>query len=320
MKHINLTVILGASLLVTACGGGGEDIVRPDDPQQNALPSTSAHGMGYVKNPNGVRVPVRTSTKAQSSTPLPTSVDLTAWAVPVGNQGSVGSCVSWTIAYEMLGWYANFQHAPAAAPTPKSFAPMYMHSQIHLGGVNSDGGTWPQLGFDLLVNQGNDSRLHYTHGDYDWATKPTTDERTNAANFKITGYTQIYDGLGSAGDVLSNAIKQALANNQPVLLAINVRNGFDNMPATGADTDTTSSIRGSHAVTALGYDSEGVIIQNHWGTGWGNKGFGKLAWNVIAVDVLEADIFNGPAVIPKPTVRQKFARVVSPLTNLVMNK
>lgn len=43
---------------------------------------------------------------------------------------------------------------------------------------------------------------------------------------------------------------------------------------------------------ALGYDSEGLLVENSWGTEWGNKGFGKLSWSVVAKDVIGADVVH----------------------------
>jgi len=77
-----------------------------------------------------------------------------------------------------------------------------------------------------------------------------------------------------------------------------VRPGFDNMgsSASSVDTDYTGSIRGYHEILAIGYDPIGLVIQNSWGTGWGAAGFGKLSWNVVQHDVLEADYADGLAV------------------------
>ena len=37
---------------------------------------------------------------------------------------------------------------------------------------------------------------------------------------------------------------------------------------------------GGHAVVICGYDQTGVYIQNHWGIGWGAKGFAILPWDL----------------------------------------
>src|SRR4051812_3161418 len=57
---------------------------------------------------------------------LPASVALPADAVPVGNQGPVGSCVAWSEAYTILGWYSKHQKHVGAP-----FAPMYVYSQVN---------------------------------------------------------------------------------------------------------------------------------------------------------------------------------------------
>lgn len=69
----------------------------------NAAPfatKASQHGLGAL--PSKQTVTVRPMASGASA--LPSAVDLTAWASPVGDQGAVSSCVSWAIAHGMPGW------------------------------------------------------------------------------------------------------------------------------------------------------------------------------------------------------------------------
>jgi hypothetical protein len=223
---------------------------------------------------------------------LPASVDLKPWAVTPGNQGQVSSCVTWAINYGMLGWYSRYNGIVG-----QPFAPMYTYSQIN-GGV--DAGSYPTSALEVAKTQGSDTRAHYSHNDYDWRTKPNASEKANAAKFKIKGYTTLFAGSGQAGS--ATLIKQALATKHPVAIEMAVRRGFDYLGANpnAVDDDITSTIRGYHEVLAVGYDAAGLIIENSWGTGWGNGGFGRLSWRVVTKDVWEADTIEG-FVTPPPT-------------------
>ncbi len=78
-------------------------------------------------------------------------------------------------------------------------------------------------------------------------------------------------------------IKLALASSTPVVIGFYVRRGFGELtPTNQVDYDINTPLDGGHAVVALGYDKEGLIVENSWGTYWGNKGFGKLSWAVVA--------------------------------------
>jgi hypothetical protein len=234
---------------------------------------------------------------------LPTSVNLRTWAMPVGNQGMVGSCVTWAIDYGMLGWYSK-KSGRVGAP----FAPMYTYSQINGGG---DNGSWPTDALAVARNQGSDTRAHYGHSDYDWLDQPTQAEKDYAAHYKISAYHTLFMGAGQSAS--ANAIKTALATQHPVAITIPVRPGFDNLGSSAAavDDDVTGSIRGYHEVLAVGYDAGGIIIQNSWGTGWANDGFGRLSWRVVARDVSEADYIDGFAAdAGPPLVKSVTAAVV----------
>jgi hypothetical protein len=217
----------------------------------------------------------------------PLSFSLKSFAVPVGNQGWVGSCVAWAVDYGMLGWYAK-KAGRLGAP----FQPMFVYAQINGG---QDGGAWPLDAFSVLQSEGSDTQAHYSHDNFDWWDQPDQSEIDNAAHYKISNYHTLFSGPNQAGNI--NAIKSTIAASHPVALEIPVRPGFDNMgnSATSVDTDYTGSIRGYHEILGIGYDAAGLVIQNSWGTGWGAAGFGKLSWTVVQKDVLEADYADGLA-------------------------
>jgi hypothetical protein len=223
---------------------------------------------------------------------LPTTVNLRQWAVAPGNQGSLNSCVPWTIDYAMLGWYSRFS-GRAGQP----FAPMYTYSQIHLAG---DGGSYPTDALKLAVAQGVDTRADYKQGDFNYKTPPTPAERTNATRFRIKGFTTLFQGANQSGAV--GAIKQALATSHPVAIEVAVRKGFENIGAapTAVDDDITSKLLGYHEVLAVGYDAAGLIVESSWGATWAGDGFGRISWRVVQHDLWEADTIDGFA--PAPTV------------------
>ena len=267
--------------------------------------SASQHGMGAL--PPKQTVAVRPM--APGAAALPQSVDLTPWAAPIGNQGAVGSCVAWTIAHGMLGWYMN------RAGTPQSFAPMYMYSQINAwGAYGQDGGAYATDAMKVVLSQGNDVRSNYWQGDYDWVTQPTDAERTSAKRFKYENlkHSVLFARQPGIGGTLDNvnAIKQALANGQPVAIALPVRDGFERMSYQyPVDNDTTSPWRGLHEVLALGYNDQGLLIQNSWGTGWGLAGYGRLSWNKVQQDVYEAVVADSGNALPVCSIGVNARRV-----------
>ncbi|REI39135.1 peptidase C1, partial [Xanthomonas oryzae pv. oryzae] len=79
----------------------------------------------------------------------------------------------------------------------------------------------------------------------------------------------------NGGRALIEQIKLALASSTPVLIGFYTRRGFDELsPTNQVDYDINTPKLGGHGVVALGYDKEGLIVENSWGTYWGNKGFG----------------------------------------------
>jgi hypothetical protein len=234
---------------------------------------------------------------------LPTSVDLSQYDMPVGDQGSVDdSCVSWAIDYAMFGWYANEMGESTA------FAPMYSYSQLHADNSAGGGGTSGQSVLLEAESQGVDTQSDYTQGNYNFTTAPTSSEIANAAHYKAVGYTNMYNNNVGPGTAAVNPIETELASGNPIALTIANSNAFGMLTSTNYNLDASQvswgTYTGLHEVLAVGYDSTGVTIQNSWGTSWGHNGYAHLNWDFIETYSLTADTITGLTITgaPAPTL------------------
>ncbi len=205
---------------------------------------------------------------------LPASVDLSQYNPPVGNQNPLNSCVSWAVGYYLRGWYAKRDgYYPAGgANGAGSYAPMYLYSQLVHG---QNVGTYIHDNFNIMQQQGIDTRADYTQGDYDYTDLPTQAETANAVHIKIASYNEV-DGVNQQSN-----IESILAGGNPVVIALPIYPEFDHAtasnPLVGLPQPGETS-RGGHVVFATKYDANGLWIENSWGTGWGLNGWGELSW------------------------------------------
>ena len=227
------------------------------------------------------------------SSNLPLSVDWSKYAVSPGNQGPVNSCVSWTIGYSMLGWYAKQEGASS------KFAPMYTYSQTHEKG--QDSGTLSQRVYQVLMQQGTVTQEQYPEGSYNWRATPSEAEVSKAAANRITAPHYIYSlyNGGTPGMAAKQALMQVLASGHPVALGIDLYLPFNLLNSANpvlhdSSINVNDQSLGNHAVLAVGYNATGVIVENSWGDSWwGNKGFGVLDWAFIAHHSHEASWIDG---------------------------
>lgn len=277
--------------------GGGQALAKSS--KTTELTTTTSDGDSeddYVGGLSGVKteqaLDVSKLQKDGTSSTPPDSYDLTKWAVAPGRQGRIKSCVGWTIGRDLAGWYANYLNKSVT-----EFAPMYVYSQINLGKDNgTDGGAFAVDAIKLVIDQGIDTASDYTQGYSDYKDLPTQAEKSNAAQYKsqlFSNYWVIYaNSNGNGGSDLSNAIKLAIANNHPVAIALKYRAGHGGFKKLRSDSSLYDNVSGKvvegHEVLALGYNADGLVIENHWGTRWGDKGFATLSWKVVEQDVMEA--------------------------------
>jgi hypothetical protein len=263
--------------------------------QANGMPGTGIHALGYVSNP-AVQRPVL---QAAVQIGLPAAVDLSQYNPPVGDQGNVGSCVSWATGYYLRGWYARrdgYYPAGGAGGTG-SYAPMYLYSQLTHGNGGPNVGTYFNDNLNILQQQGIDTRADYSQGDYDYRDLPTAGETASAAHIRLATYSNV------GGSNLQNWIEASLAGGNPVAIGIPVYPEFDHASAASPLVDVPrpgESSRGGHAVFASKYDANGLWIENSWGTSFGLNGWAELSWSFVnqfaAEAVSEVPLLPGVAV------------------------
>ena len=213
----------------------------------------------------------------------PSSYDLSQYALRPGDQGQVGSCVTWATGYTGYGILMREQGISGAP-----MAPMFIYSQIAKG---NDQGTYASVALPMEQKQGIDTKADYWQGDFDYTTQPTAAERSNAAHYKLSGYTK----LPTSGSAAKNAIMNAISQGLPVPIGFQVHQSFMDLDSTTAGNysylpgdQSSDPIVGGHEVTVVGYNSKGVKIENSWGSGWGASGFFTVPWSFFNTgDVME---------------------------------
>ena len=233
---------------------------------------------------------VQPDTTLTSADALPASMDLRTYAMTPANQGQIQSCTTWAVNYGMLGWYAKH-----SGMSDQVFAPMYSYAQLVKGNPNQ--GTRAQDVLNIAMKQGVDTAADYGSGwASDYTTQPSQAQHDNASRFKISGWRDLFVNLSTSGATADEvySMKSQLAAGFPVAIAMNVYDSLFRSPGSSTYTDDPSAkFSGRHEVLAVGYDSNGLLIQNSWGTGWGDGGFFRLSWAGVARDVYMADVIDG---------------------------
>jgi hypothetical protein len=251
------------------------------------------HGLGLIPTPAAQASPRAIAQAVERAASLPSSASLTAYAIAPGNQGEVGSCAAWSSDYTALGYWENKEGIPGAA-----LEPMYTYSQVD-GGV--DGGSSIEANLSIDEQQGIDTQSDYWQGNFDYVDQPTAAEQANAVNWKLSGYADLTIDPGSSSTVTQTSIETAIAAGDPVVIGIPVYDNFFDVGAAddGYYASPSGNFDGYHAIAALGYNSQGLVIENSWGTDWGDGGYATLSWSFVNTYVLDA-VSVGPLVVGQP--------------------
>jgi C1A family cysteine protease len=196
----------------------------------------------------------------------------------VRDQGDTGSCSAQVAA--LLKEYHEFKERGIRS----CFSVDYIYSQR----MNKDSeGMTPRNTFKLLTYDGA-LPSRYWKRKYNRKTIPE-DVITLAKNFRIDGFAR--------ADTAA-ALKEAIYLHGVGYLALPVYTTLsDYFWRNPADHNM---IMGGHAIAAIGWTEEGIILRNSWGSSWGDRGEIILPyddWEIVveawvAIDAITADIFK----------------------------
>lgn len=215
------------------------------------------------------------------------------------NQSSIGSCVAHAIATAMtygeykLGWKnvhdfsRGFIYGNRAT---LDYQGEGMYPRQAIKSVNKEGDclyndfpynmTYPQV--KLLIEKDSEN-LHKL-----------------AAEHLIKSYFRCYS---------EEEIKRAIMNQGAVIVGINVYSSFTGDCPVPSDDDT---LWGGHCMAMVGWDETGWLIQNSWGSWWGNKGYLHLPYEYLLKEVWGI-VINDEA--KEPEKNNFFVRVCNAIKN-----
>lgn len=220
---------------------------------------------------------------------LPAKVDLRPGQSPIVNQGATNACVGHALADGIGEYLARKQGRPM------DLSPGFIWNQTrHVEkSLQQNIGTSPADAFKIADNLGFATEAAFPtisakmeDGAPDFAklltARPSNGVIADAKKVRLfTGWKPV---------TTVHALKKALADDMPVMLAVGV---YENTMQVGADGKWPMPPKGAeslggHAITAVGYDNakKVFIIRNSWGTGWGDKGYAYMPYEFVKTEAM----------------------------------
>jgi len=209
---------------------------------------------------------------------IPSSVDLSPFCPIPRHQGTIFSCVGWSVGYGALTIERAIQNnwTDRVQITNESSSALFLYNQIKISACNR--GARISDALEFLQSKGDCLAKYFDKNLDDCTQMPSAELINHAAAYKITDYASVF-APDDSDEEKTLMMRRALAQKKPVVIGLRIRMNFyklDNAdfwyPELG---DTTFA--GGHAMVVVGYDDNRGAFQlfNSWGTQWGRNG---LIW------------------------------------------
>lgn len=268
------TLLITVSMLFLA---GGCDEVQ--DALDNTVNEVS-NALGWSGTDNWSQFQSDLNLGNQGTGNLPASVDLRSKFPPIGNQGQYGTCVAWSVGYNLKttveGIDQQFTSTQLADPTYQ-FSPKDIFWAIANSDKGADcNGTNFEPPLDLMISRGIATMQTVPYTDLgDCSQQPPASWTQNANKYKLESYRKI-------NHQSVPEIKEYLSQGRPISFGARLGDQFmqwNSDAVYSSDTYNQPNMQHAyHAMTLAGYDdSKGpngsFLVVNSWGTTWGANGY-----------------------------------------------
>ena len=211
--------------------------------------------MEYICNVHKSPVDLRDYKYVSGNLELPENLDYTNDLNPIRNQGSQGSCFAQTAAC-VKEWQEKKDYGFEGYLSPQFF--YNCRPNKYDNKINNDDGMFGRDVMKLMKNIGICSEISYPYGKIEHKDSIPKQIYTEARKHIVKGYARINS---------IDSLKNNLFKNGPSLIVFPVYNFGSQFWIKKGE------LVGGHAVTVIGYNRDGFIIRNSWGTQWANDGY-----------------------------------------------
>ena len=200
---------------------------------------------------------------------LPAAFDLSENLPPVGDQGELGSCVSWATSYYLKSFQEKVE---SGLPYSEAniFSPSYTYNQIT---TDECGGTSIPETLALIEEQGVATLELFPYTDNECETQPDEAVIAAAEEAKIADY------KGLSGENMLAEMKTLITQQQPIVIGAVLSPKFGVTDSFGLSAYREHAVNYNdvtcHAMLVVGFDDEvnAFKVVNSWGEAWGDNGF-----------------------------------------------
>lgn len=214
------------------------------------------------------------------------SLDLSPAFCPIKNQGAQGSCSAFAISsvVEMMRKRDHI-YSPAF---------LYWHARNSQGQINNDTGASLYSILKVAKDKGVCVEDLFPYDDVVLNKRPSEDANSNASKCKVLEAQTV-----NVGNV--NAIKSALADGYPVIIAAKIfnsfsetRKGFVPHPSESEENLDRKDGHGNHAMVVCGFSDEERVfkVRNSWGESFGDNGYCYIPYSYAEKYFLQACIIS----------------------------
>lgn len=224
---------------------------------------------------------------------IATQISLVKYSGPIFDQQQQGSCVANAIC-AAVALQANEYHQSVG---PLARDQLYGDTRTLMGTFDSDSGSNVNLAFQAAETTGIANESSFAYNTTNEFTHPSQAVYTEAASQKVFSHTSlnIYQSYTGIRDTIATQLMQGKA----VLVESFIHYGFGEGPS------LNNPINGVHEYLIVGidYNTGMYTVQNSWGTGWAQGGYGKIPFAELpgmdpanqpyGSDLLQLDVING---------------------------